>query len=196
MFTRLFFLGVLLISFSLNAQKKERNTLVVSDSVKVKKTRFNPLAPSRAAFYSAIFPGLGQIYNKKYWKAPIVYGALGTGIFFYVDNSNEFNRFRDAFARRLNGFQDDEFFDLDGNPNNGPDVSDQALQDAQERAQRNRELSLIITIGLYVLNILDANVDAHLKQFNVNDDLSFKPIIYQNPIDNRLSIGYSLTFTF
>ena len=187
----------LFISLSVFAQKKERDTLVINDSTSLKKSIYDPLSPSRAAFYSAVLPGLGQAYNRRYWKIPIVYGALGTGIFFYLDNSNELNRFRDAFNRRLNGFTDDEFFDINGDGNTvTPDVSDQALQDAQETAQRNRELALIITVGLYVLNIIDANVDAHLKQFNINDDLSFRPVIFQNEIDNRLSIGYAIRFKF
>ncbi len=186
----------LFFSFLTIAQKRQRDTLVINDSIGLKKRAFNPLAPSKAAFYSAVLPGLGQAYNKRYWKIPLVYGAIGTGVFFIINNSNEFNDFRDAFRRRLAGFEDDQFFDIDGNPNNGPDVSDQALQDAQESAQSNRELAIIITIGLYALNIIDANVDAHLKQFNISDDLTFKPFIYQNEIDNRLSVGYSLSFKF
>ncbi|WP_204335982.1 DUF5683 domain-containing protein [Leptobacterium flavescens] len=181
-------------SLSVSAQKKERDTILVTDSLLL-KSRYNPLSPSKAAFYSAVLPGLGQAYNKSYWKIPIVYGALGTGIFFYIDNSNEYNRFRDAFKRRLAGFQDDEFFDINGDMS-GPDVSDQALQDAQETFQRNRELALIITVGLYVLNIIDANVDAHLKQFNIDDDLTFQPVIFRNPIDYRLSTGFSIKYKF
>ncbi|WP_413789388.1 DUF5683 domain-containing protein [Leptobacterium meishanense] len=190
-------LFLVLFSISIVAQNKEKDTIIITDNNFIKKS-MNPLSPSKAAFYSAVLPGLGQAYNKSYWKIPIVYAAIGTGVYFYVDNSNQYNRYRDAFKRRLAGFTDDEFYDINGSgidPGN-PDVSDEALRDAQEVFQRQRELSLIITIGLYVLNIIDANVDAHLKQFNVNNDLSFKPVIQQNTIDMRMNYGASLTFDF
>ena len=165
-----------------------------------KRSEVNPLAPSKAAFYSAILPGLGQIYNKRYWKAPIVYGALGIGIYAYTFNNNEYNRFRDAFKRRRAGFTDDEFYDINdtGIVPGSPDVSDQALQDAQERAQRDRDLALAITIGLYVLNIVDANVDAHLKQFNVDENLALdvKPYLEYNPINTEPNYGVAVIVKF
>mgnify|MGYP001417547654 FL=1 len=74
------------------------------------------LRPSKATFYSAVLPGLGQAYNKKYWKIPIVYGALGAGIYFYKKNDTDYNRYRSAYKRRLAGFTDDEFFGNGSNP--------------------------------------------------------------------------------
>src|SRR5699024_2793985 len=127
--------------------KRERKR----DSIAKLPVDIDPLAPAKAAFYSAILPGLGQIYNKSYWKVPLVYGAIGTGVYFYIENTNNYNRYRDAYKRRLAGFHDDEFYDINGDgisPGN-PDVSDDALRDAQEFYQRNRDLSLLITIGLY-----------------------------------------------
>jgi len=168
------------------------------DSIAKIPVDIDPLAPAKAAFYSAILPGLGQIYNKSYWKVPLVYGAIGTGAYFYIENTNNYNRYRDAYKRRLAGFHDDEFYDINGDgisPGN-PDVSDDALRDAQEFYQRNRDLSLLITIGLYVLNIVDANVDAHLKQFNVNENISFKPYIEQNQLNYNPNYGLSLSLNF
>lgn len=160
----------------------------------------NPLAPSKAAFYSAILPGLGQVYNKRYWKVPIVYAALGTGIYAYSYNNDQYNRFRSAFKRRLAGFTDDEFYDLNnsGIVPGSPDFSDEALQDAQERFQRDRDLALLITIALYVLNIIDANVDAHLKQFNVDDNLSLdmRPFLEFNSIIATPAYGMALQIKF
>lgn len=162
-----------------------------------KSIEINPLAPSKAAFYSGILPGLGQIYNKRYWKAPIVWGAIGTGIAVYVSNANSYNDFRDAFKRRRVGFTDDQFFDIGGD-GVGPDLSLNALQDAQEAAQRNRDLALVVTIGLYALNIIDANVDAHLKQYNVDDrlGLDIKPYLDMNPIDATPNYGLALLIEF
>lgn len=174
--------------------------MVVKDVIVEKREEINPLAPSKAAFYSAILPGLGQIYNKRYWKVPLVYAAIGTGVYVYVVNDDFYDRFRTAFKRRKAGFIDDEFYDINNSgivPGN-PDLSDAALQDAQERYQRDRDLALVVTIGLYALNIIDANVDAHLRQFNVDDNLSmdFKPYLEYNPINAQPNYGMALTIKF
>ena len=167
----------------------------------VEKVRINPLAPSKAAFYSAVLPGLGQAYNKRYWKVPIVWGAIGTGIYAFIWNDRQYDRYRTAFKRRKAGFTDDEFYDLDPDDDffpTTPNVSDQALQSAQERYQRDRDLALLITIGLYALNIIDANVDAHLKQFNVNEDLSLKvqPYLDYHPVNSEANYGLALAIRF
>ena len=168
---------------------------------KVEKVPVNPLAPSKAAFYSAVLPGLGQIYNKSYWKVPIVWGAIGTGVYVYLYNDDLYDRFRTAFKRRRAGFTDDEFYDLNKSDDfvpTSPDLSDEALQNAQERYQRDRDLALLITIALYALNIIDANVDAHLKQYNVNEDLSlkFQPYLEPHPISNEVNYGLGLAIRF
>ena len=168
---------------------------------KVEKVPVNPLAPSKAAFYSAVLPGLGQIYNKSYWKVPIVWGAIGTGVYFYLYNDDLYDRFRTAFKRRRAGFTDDEFYDLNKSDDfvpTSPDLSDEALQNAQERYQRDRDLALLITIALYALNIIDANVDAHLKQYNVNEDLSlkFQPYLEPHPVSNEVNYGLGLAIRF
>ncbi|WP_397363222.1 DUF5683 domain-containing protein [Olleya sp. R77988] len=169
-------------------KKKKKDTVVVVDSVTTKQIKaYDPLSPSRAAFYSAILPGLGQAYNRKYWKIPIVYAALGTGIYFYVDNNKQYNRVRDAYKRRLAGFEDDEFQNR---------LTDDGLISAQESLRRNKELSLLITIGIYALNIIDANVDAHLLQYNINDDLSLKPHYKIEEFDNQGRVGLTLNFQF
>lgn len=170
---------------------------VVFEEVSYEGVKINPLAPSKAAFYSAILPGLGQIYNKRYWKAPLVWGALGLSIAAYSANNTQYNQVRDAFKRRRAGFTDDEFFDLNGD-GVGPDFSDESLQDAQESTQRNRDLALVISIALYALNIIDANVDAHLKQYNVDERLGidFKPYLNINPINNDPNYGLALVLKF
>ena len=157
-----------------------------NDSLKQTSSTINPLAPSKAAFYSAILPGLGQAYNKKYWKIPIVYGAIGTSVYAYIWNNKKYNLYRDAYKRRLAGYNDDDFQYLD----------DSRLIQGQKFYQKNRDLSALITVGLYILNIVDANIDAHLMQFNVNDNLSFRPDIHQNELDNKQNLGITLTFNF
>ncbi len=178
----------------------KKEGIAVVDTLKVKKKAINPLAPSKAAFYSAVFPGLGQIYNKRYWKVPIVYAIIGGGIYGYIYNDDLYDRFRTAFKRRQAGFTDDEFYDL-GAPNApgaDPDFSMDALESAQKRYQEDRDLWLLVTIGMYALNIVDANVDSHLKQFNVDDDLSmdFKPYLDLDAITAKPVYGMALTIKF
>ena len=113
--------------------KKEIPEEVVIDSIIEVRDPINPLSPAKAAFYSAILPGLGQAYNKKYWKIPIVYGAIGTGVYFYVTNNKEYNRYRDAYKSRLAGFTNDEFYlDANGEQLDTPRVTTEGLERAQK----------------------------------------------------------------
>lgn len=172
------------------------NEVVVDSIIKIKDP-INPLSPAKAAFYSAILPGLGQAYNKKYWKIPIVYAALGTGIYFYIDNNNEYNRYRDAYKSRLAGFKNDEFYlDAQGNQLDTPRITDDGLRRAQKQFRRNKDLSLLITVGLYALNIIDANVDAHLLQYNIDENLTLTPHYNIHQLDAQSNVGLSLNFKF
>jgi len=183
-----FFCGYSLTSFTQNAEEAEKE----SDTVEFKSSTIDPLAPSRAAFYSAILPGLGQAVNKKYWKIPIVYAALGTSIYLYLDNDKTYDRYRNAYKRRLAGYTDDEFY---GNTNI-PLLSNESLIRAQRTLKRNKELSLLISIGLYALNIIDANVDAHLLQYNMDQNLAINPFIDFDTPDTSAQLGLSLNFKF
>ena len=151
----------------------------------------DPLSPSRAAFYSAVLPGLGQAYNKKYWKIPIVYAAIGTGVYFVVDNQQEYLRYQEAYKLRISG-RPDEFDGTGDNPN----ISEDGLIRAQEVLKRNRDLALFITIGLYALNIIEANVDAHLDDRAFSRNLSVRPTLELNPVGNHAVAGLNLKFDF
>jgi len=197
----LLIIAILIFPIITTAQEKNNEgklgkNIVILDSTS--RSDINPLSPAKAAFYSAVLPGLGQAYNKKYWKIPLVYGALGTGIFFYLDNNKEYDRYRDAFKRRLAGFNDDEFWGTDSNDNplSSPQISNDALIRAQRTLSRNREISLLVTIGIYVLNIIDANVDAHLLQYNVDENLALKPHFKFNELDATTNLGLTLGFKF
>ena len=174
--------------------------IVIQDSILVKRKKINPLAPSKAAFFSAVLPGLGQIYNKRYWKVPIVYAVIGTGVYAYTYNDDLYDRFRTAFKRRQAGFTNDEFYDINGDNTEGqdPDLDLDDLERQQENYQRDRDLALVITIAMYALNIIDANVDAHLKQFNIDEDLSMdvQPYLDLDPITNNPNYGIAFTIKF
>ncbi|MGB6152329.1 MAG: DUF5683 domain-containing protein [Pricia sp.] len=175
-----------------------KDGIIIVDTLKKKKLKINPLAPSKAAFYSAVFPGLGQIYNKRYWKAPIVWGLLGGAVAGYLYNDNLYQRYRTAFKRRQAGFIDDEFYDRFDGLGTIPNQDLGDLQTVQEARQRDRDLWLVGAIALYVLNIVDANVDAHLKQFNVDEDLSFdmQPFLDVDPITNQPNYGMAVVVKF
>lgn len=173
----------------------KKDTLLVKDVVvnskEIQKITWNtdPLSPSKAAFYSAIFPGLGQIYNKSYWKTPIVWSAIGISIYFYLENDKQYKRYRDAYKHRLDGYTDDEFY-------TSPRVSDEGLRRAQQFYQRNKEISLLVVVGFYVLNIIEANVDAHLKQYNVDERLAIEPFLHINELNHKPQYGLTLNFKF
>lgn len=147
---------------------------------------YNALAPSKAAFYSAILPGLGQAYNGSYWKIPIVYGGLGTGIYFYLENDKQYDKYRNAYKNRLAG-RPDEF---EGR------ITTDGLIRAQEFYQKNKEISILVTVGVYILNIIDANVEAHLRQFNVDEDLSVRPNLDFDSLSGKTNYGLTLNFNF
>jgi len=189
----LFFFAVL-ISFSISAQKDSTqiDDLKIKGKIKLNSNYFNPLSPSKAAFYSAIFPGGGQIYNKKYWKAPIVWAAMGTSIYLYLDNNKEYNRYRTAFKIREAGLQD-EFTNGDGSLI----VSRNGLVSAQKTLKSNRDLALLTTVVFYVLQIVEASVNAHLLQFNTNNNLTFSPTLISNPIRYEIpKFGLKFKFSF
>ncbi len=151
---------------------------------------FKHKKPSTAALYSAVLPGLGQIYNEKYWKLPIVYGAMGTSIYFVIWNQQNYNVFLNAYRIRVGGGID-EYFNI---------LKDESqLISWMDYYRNQRDMSILITLGLYAFNILDAYVDAHLINFNINDDLSLRvepQIMPSNVIGSYYSYGLSLKFDF
>ncbi len=188
----LFFFCISLFTFSKvfaqqDSLELRTQRIATVDSIQGNFKEYNPLAPAKAAFFSAIFPGLGQIYNGSYWKLPIVYGALGTSVYFYIENDKQYNRYRDAYKRRLAGYDDDEFQGR---------LDNDALIDAQKHFRRNKEISILVTAAFYILNIVDANVDAHLQQFNVSNDLSMKPKFNYDQFTGRTNYGLSFNLNF
>ena len=141
----------------------------------------SPLTPSKAAFYSAIFPGLGQIYIGKAWKLPFVYAAIGASVYGYVHNQKELDRYRTAYKRRNAGHIDDEFILLIPDKNK--------LLEGMKFHKNYRDMSFLFILGTYMLNILDANVSAHLMQFNIKDNLSVKPKFEPDLFGAKTNIG-------
>jgi hypothetical protein len=183
MFFYFFCLNTTAQNTSKNLKVKAKDSIVLVQGMDI-------LAPSKAAFYSAVLPGLGQAYNKKYWKVPLVWGAMGTSGYFYFKNNDDFKRYRTAFKLRQSG-RPDEF---DGS--NGPLISDTGLRRAQEVFKKNRDLSLFITLGFYILNIIEANVDAHLPDKALDTNITFNPTLFTAPVTNQTMVGATISFSF
>ncbi|REC51206.1 MULTISPECIES: DUF5683 domain-containing protein [Chryseobacterium] len=146
------------------------------------------LNPTKAGLYSAVLPGLGQVYNKKYWKVPIVLGAVGAGVGIAVWNDNQYRKYREYYIAKLNGTPN-EFVDTH------PWLDKVALGNAQDRSKRQRDYAIAITGLIYILNIVDAVVDAHLYEARHDPDLTLNPAMIQDqygiaPPKTGLSLSY------
>lgn len=142
----------------------------VGDTVKVEGVQQPDLdtlhSPKKAAIFSAVVPGLGQIYNHKYWKVPLVYAGLGASIYFIVDNNRQYQSYRTEYIYRLNN----PGFGQNGDLIN---YSDSQLRTLADQYRRYRDLTVIACAAVYALQIIDATVDAYLWRFDTSDNLSF-----------------------
>lgn len=154
-------------------------------SVSAQKTE-REFSPKRASIYSAVVPGAGQFYNKKYWKIPLVWGAIGTSAYYINFNTKEFNSYKTALIAR----QDDDPTTVDLKY---PESTDASIITNMEFYRRLRDISYFALAASYILNIVDASVDAHLKGFDVKDDLhlSFTPSANNLSISPGLKLSYN-----
>jgi len=128
--------------------------------------------PKKATVLALVLPGAGQIYNKKYWKVGIVYAGIGGLVYMYKWNSDSLRNYQAIYTSKIDG--DSTTLDL------APLRSDASIKNKRDFHRRYRDVSIIGFVALYALQAIDANVDAHLKEFRVNKDLSMKisPDIY------------------
>ena len=190
----------LFLFFSVSSKAQVKDTLIHSHSEVAAHN-------IKLATTLALLPGAGQIYNRKYWKAPLVWGALGGVTYYYVDLTQDFNNYESVLQliidepslqtrTELEGFAP-ELFDVLPAPfyqNSVNGVAQEAMG-YMEALRTQREYALFGLLGVYLLNILDANIDAHLFDFDVSDDLSLHPSLNTNPLANRpaeLAPGFTL----
>jgi hypothetical protein len=120
-------------------------------------------SPRKASIYSAVLPGLGQAYNKKYWKIPIVYAGVGSFGYLAWQNQSAFSEYKNAYIL------------LDNNqPNNYPNFNKQALINLMDEYRKQRDLCILGVVAFYAIQIVDANVDANLFDFDISDDLTLR----------------------
>lgn len=188
------------ISMYCCAQKEEKVIVPVADSTPapVKTPPLNRYdsamkahSPKKAAIRSALLPGLGQIYNKKYWKLPIVYGALGTcaGVFIYNFSNYRSTRFAYRVKYNMRVFGTDSSL-YDQIKDDLKPLSEESLRFYRNQFRRDIDYSALVFVLLWGLNVVDAAVDAHLKSFDVSPDLSlqFRPGYSELARTNGMSI--------
>jgi hypothetical protein len=147
------------------------------------------LDPNKAAMYSAVLPGLGQAYNKDYWKIPVIYGG-GIIILHFINQNHElYNTFNNALLAEVDGVAE--------TTNPFEQFNETSLQNRRDGYKRDRDFMVIVGVIYYLLNVVEANVSSHLKEFDVNEDLSlqFKPSL--QPLPGKYpaaGIGVALKF--
>ncbi|HBN05177.1 MAG TPA: hypothetical protein DD434_05240 [Bacteroidales bacterium] len=200
MFFQRFLLSIFFILIALCSQGQVIDTINSSpkdtiSNIDVQKKEISEIekkhSPLKASLYSAVVPGLGQIYNRQAWKVPVIYVAEGALLYLAVTNYNGAQKFKDEYLLRSNNIQ------AGRNPNysNYPDESIYNLYYAYEK---NFELSIVAGALVYILNIVDAMVYAHLFDFDISPNLSMNLTPYYLPSvlspNSGPSLGFSMRF--
>lgn len=176
-------------SFSALAQEKDYAKL---DSLKearqiARAEKYKNLKPSTAAWLSLALPGAGQVYNRSYWKVPLVYGGLATFAILANFNQNEYIRYKRAYNDATDDFEETQV------PDDLRRLTNNALRANRNDTKRYRDLNIILGVLFYGIQIADAYTDAHLKAFEVGDKISMEvnpDLFYTN--GNRISGGLTL----
>jgi hypothetical protein len=142
---------------------------VAYDSLKGKVQPFQP-NPKKSALYSAILPGAGQLYNRQYWKIPVIYAGVAVAAYFIIDNSRQYQRYRKGYIARINNANiEDEFTRLGA----ASDVKSY-VQANQSLYRKYLDMTILFTGLGYTLQVLDALTFAHLKNFDVSQNISMR----------------------
>ncbi len=196
--------ALMVAAASLKAQSIEADTLQApaAESVQIPELVHSP---KKATIYSAILPGLGQAYNKKYWKIPLIYIGFGTIGYFIDWNNDNYQLFKTGYKHLVDtdpATQD--YLKIEAVRRNNYDLNNPtqfnnlktALIKQQDYYRRNRDLLIISIIGFYGLNIIDASVDAHFFDFDISDDLTMKWQPTLRNVDNSYIYCVNLSFKF
>jgi len=143
--------------------------------------------PKKAAIYSAIFPGAGQFYNRRYWKMPIIYAGLFVAGGFIAENNQLYNEYKNEAINRYNYDVVEAY----------PSLTDQQVLTNMEYYEKRRNINILIFVGVYILQIVDATVDAHFFNFDVSEDITLhaEPFINQLDFNSTAPINTGLTLS-
>lgn len=161
-----------------------------NDSLKTDSTKKH--SPRLATIMSAVIPGSGQIYNKKYWKVPVIYVGLGALGYMANKHNENYKKFRNAYLTMYKDTTSPQTYQMDG-----MEFTLNGLESGKNYYRRYRDLFVIFTVGLYIMNIVDANVDANLYDFDISDDLSMRiepTPIYIGMYKTTMGIKINLSF--
>lgn len=188
----------MLLSSTLMAQITETDSTIITE---IPENAEEIHSPKKAALLSLV-PGLGQAYNKKYWKIPVIYAGLG-GIGYFIGwNNKNYQTLKLAYSDITDDDPlTDSYLDLEGaeeylaQPGGENDLKN-AINKQQDYYRRNRDLLIISMAAFYALNIIDASVDAHLFDFDISEDLSFNWQPSMHTSDKQLVYGFNASFNF
>ncbi len=187
-------LSIVSLVFTVTSGYSQQDSVIIgnnNDNSLLTNSDISTHSPKKAALMSTILPGLGQVYNKQYWKVPLIYGGfVGFGLMFNFHQSN-YNTYKEAYRYRT-----------DNDPNTVDNyvgvASDNDLFEVQKFYRRYRDLAIIGAGLFYILNIVDASVSAHLFTYDVSDDLSLniQPTINYSTFANQTPVGVALKVNF
>lgn len=184
-----FIIGITFLFLYTSKALAQKTDSIKSDTSKAPAAKYH--SPKKAALLSAVLPGTGQIYNKKYWKAPIVYVGFAGLAYSFQYNQSRYVRYRDALKYRV----DDDPSTTDSYVGV---YSDEQLTTLYKYYNRYRDLTVVGGLALYLINIVDAAVDAHLFTFNVSDDLTLNlhPALINTAGIHQCTTGIGLHISF
>lgn len=182
--------GVLIRTDTTIAKKLNDSTQNLSDSINAKPKH----DPHKATIRSAILPGLGQAYNREYWKIPIVAGAVAIPTATYFYNNKWYKKTRDAYNIVANG-ETDRYKEIDSklkDPTTGEPLDAESLQYYRNQFRRDKDYSVLYLLIIWGLNVVDATVFGHLKDFDVSDNLTMNVQPSYIPATKTLGVGLAL----
>ncbi|OSZ78037.1 hypothetical protein CAP35_07150 [Chitinophagaceae bacterium IBVUCB1] len=156
------------------------------DTVLKKKKVFEP-KPKKAGMYSAILPGSGQFYNRQYWKVPVIYAGVAAAGYFFLDNQSQYQKFRKAYYARIDN--DPNTIDTDISTTR---YTTDNLKQLQDEYRRFLDLTVLFTTLGYTIQVIDAIAAAHLKNFDISRDISFRvqPVVHPNYVGMGLAVNF------
>lgn len=209
------FLGLISLIL-LGGSKNAVSQRIVADTVSV-ESNVKVHSAHKASMYSLMFPGLGQAYNKKYWKIPILYLGIALDVYAINWNTKNYKKYKSAY-QDLSLYTDWKYrsegstleeptsksyekifktVDFETTSQSDDTYYKTVFQNGKDSYKHDRDLTYIILVGVYVLNIVDAAVDAHFSNFNVNDDLTIRvepAVSYSAFSGNSLGLRCQITF--
>lgn len=185
MFRNLFISILLICASCLSSTAQNRDTIPLDPLLQESHS------PRKATFMSLALPGLGQVYNKKYWKVPIIYAGLAGTIYYAIQEKKQFTELKKAYIKRV----DEDPSTVDTKYKN---YSDENMLSLIDFHRRNRDLLFVASGIVYALNVVDAAVDAHLYYFDLSEDISasIRPTVQFDPIGYAFAPGLKLNFRF